>query len=215
MDDSKDFIASQREEHMGQQYGAPLAHYQDEFASADPTALSARSGVPYDDATAQFSLRLLGRATRVSWPTLDVIDVETESAQSTKVRILLACLLLHGKLVPSAGKFKAYNEIPWGDHYYKAFEGRCIKRLAGQFGYNLAAFDAKCSRLGMTQLKGADSCWEVEIVDGVYMRLALWEADDEFPTSAQITFSDNAELAFSAEELAVVGDVVMSALSKA
>ena len=40
----------------------------------------------------------------------------------------------------------------------------------------------------------------------------LWEGDDEFPPSSQILFSDNFPVSFQAEDMAVMGDVIIGAL---
>lgn len=211
-EDSVKKVQQLREERKGQKERVPLEHYLAEFAAASPVEMSARSGVSYDDATSSFELRVLGRQTKVSWPGLDVVDCATGKPASTNVRILIACLLLRGKLVPATGKYVAYTETPWGNHYFRAFENRCIKRLARTYGEDVDGFSQRCRCLGATERTGADACFDIELVDGVFMRLSLWEGDDEFPANAQITFSDNAVLAFSAEELAVAGDVVCAAL---
>ena len=201
-----------REERRGQKERAPLEHYLAEFAAASPEDMAARSGVPYDGDAGCFRLRVVGRPTTVSWPDLEVRDDATGESASTYTRILLACLLLRGKLVPATGTYLAYTEIPWGSHYFRAFEARCIKRLARTYGEDVEGFAARCRKLGAIERAGADACFDVELVDGVYVRLSLWEGDDEFPANAQITFSDNASLAFAAEELAVAGDVVLGAV---
>jgi hypothetical protein len=42
--------------------------------------------------------------------------------------------------------------------------------------------------------------------------MILWEGDDEFPPSAQILFSDNFPVSFQAEDMAVMGDVIIGAM---
>lgn len=44
------------------------------------------------------------------------------------------------------------------------------------------------------------------------IRLSIWEGDNEFPASAQILFSDNFSAAFTAEDIAVAGDITLNAL---
>ena len=39
-----------------------------------------------------------------------------------------------------------------------------------------------------------------------------WEGDDEFPPSSQILFSDNFPVSFAAEDMAVMGDVIIGSL---
>lgn len=203
-----------QEEHMGQKDAAPLEHYVQEFAAADPAVLSARSGVAYSADEQAFKLNLLGRPLSISWPDLVCIHTDTVEEQRTNVRILMACLLLRGKIVESQGGFLSYPEIPWGDHYFKAFQGRCIYRFAGMYRGEggVERFRRAAEALGGALAQAGDAAYDFEFVDGVLVRLILWEGDDEYPTTSQILFSDNTPLAFAAEELAAVGDVLLGRL---
>ena len=42
--------------------------------------------------------------------------------------------------------------------------------------------------------------------------MILWEGDEEFPPSSQILFSDNFPVSFQAEDMAVMGDVIIGSL---
>ena len=50
---------------------------------------------------------------------------------------------------------------------------------------------------------------------GLSIRFAVWNADDEFPPSSQILFSDNFQYAFSAEDLAYAGDIFIMVVKSA
>ena len=56
-----------------------------------------------------------------------------------------------------------------------------------------------------------DAAYEFEFLEDLKLCLILWEGEEEegFPPSAQILFSDNFPAAFSAEDVAYVGDIVM------
>jgi hypothetical protein len=43
--------------------------------------------------------------------------------------------------------------------------------------------------------------------------MIIWTGDEEFRPSAQILFSDNTPVAFSAEDAAVVGEVMIAAMT--
>ena len=59
---------------------------------------------------------------------------------------------------------------------------------------------------------GGDRAFDVPFLPGLTVRLLLWEGDEEFRPTAQILFSDNFSSAFSAEDIAVVGDVLLNAM---
>jgi len=54
----------------------------------------------------------------------------------------------------------------------------------------------------------------VEFIEGFTMRVILWRPGDAFPLNAQILFSGNFSLAFTAEDMAVVGNVLIDAMKK-
>ncbi|GHV81395.1 hypothetical protein AGMMS49944_31860 [Spirochaetia bacterium] len=61
-------------------------------------------------------------------------------------------------------------------------------------------------------LDKGDAGYRFELLNGLYMGLLIWAGDEEFPPSAQMLFDDNFVFAFTAEDLAVVGEVVVRRL---
>ena len=190
--------------------GVPMEHYKSVFAAADPAALSERSRVPYADGS--FSLTLLGRPVTVSWPDMVARFEDDGRETASNTRILLARLLLEGTLAPSRGALLAYTDMPWGNVYAQQFRGRCILRLAGTYGSNLAGFDSACERVAGTAAGSGDRSYDLPFLPGMTVRLILWEGDEEFRPTAQILFSDNFSAAFSAEDIAVAGDILLNAM---
>ena len=54
--------------------------------------------------------------------------------------------------------------------------------------------------------------YELSIYPGYQIQMILWEGDEEFPPSSQILFSDNFPVSFAAEDMAVMGDVIIGSL---
>jgi hypothetical protein len=107
--------------------------------------------------------------------------------------------------------------MPWGNVYYRNFEGRCLKRLAFGFGRDVPAFKRRFEQnpqLRAEALNTGDAGFRFEFINGLYISLSIWAADDEFPPSAQLLFDDNFVFAFGAEDLAVVGEVIIDRLKK-
>jgi len=190
--------------------GVPMEHYKAVFAAADPAALAERSRVPYDGE--KFLLTLLGRPVTVSWPDMITRYADDGTETASNIRILLGRLLLEGTLVPSQGQMLAYTDMPWGNVYAQQFRGRCILRLAGTYGANLAAFDEAASRVAAVPAGSGDRSYDLPFLPELMVRLILWEGDEEFRAAAQILFSDNFSSAFSAEDIAVVGDILLNAM---
>jgi hypothetical protein len=190
--------------------GVPMEHYKAVFAAADPAALSARSRVPYADG--KLTLTLLGRPVTVSWPDMVSRFEDSGAETASNTRILLARLLLEGALTPARGQLLAYTDMPWGNVYAQQFRGRCILRMAGTYGSNLPGFEAAAAAVAGVPAGSGDRSFDLPFLPGLTVRLILWEGDEEFPAQAQILFSDNFSAAFGAEDIAVVGDVLLNAM---
>lgn len=68
--------------------------------------------------------------------------------------------------------------------------------------------------MGAERVKMGDCAYRFEFINNLYMTFILWEGDDEFPPSAQILFDNNFPFAFSAEDVAVIGDVSIEYVSR-
>jgi hypothetical protein len=53
------------------------------------------------------------------------------------------------------------------------------------------------------------AAYRFEFMSGLFMQVYVWAGDDEFPPSAQMLFDDNFPSAFTAEDIAVIADVVI------
>ena len=197
----------------------PYEHYMEIYRGLDPQDISSRTNIPYERETQTFTLRLMGVTYQVSWPDYEVRHLDREDLQyyplegAANARILVLRYLTEGAAAPATGKFLTYREVPWGEVYFKQFQGRCLFRLAYGFGNKLQKFREIMEKLGGRPLSHGDAGYEFEFLNGLYLQFLLWEGDDEFPPSAQILFSDNFPVAFvMGEDMAVVGDVSIGAL---
>ena len=102
--------------------------------------------------------------------------------------------------------------MPWGEVYLRQFDGRCIKRLAFTYGNRLKYFKEIMEHIHAVPVDHGDIAYQVEIFPGYVVQMILWEGDDEFPPSSQILFSDNFPVSFAAEDMAVMGDVIIGSL---
>jgi len=130
----------------------------------------------------------------------------------TYARTLTIRFLLNGAEASGTGKFKTYREMPWGEVYLRQFDGRCIKRLAFSYGNRIKDFQAIMEHMHCVPVKHGDIAYQLEIFPDYLVQMILWEGDDEFPPSSQILFSDNFPISFQAEDMAVMGDVIIGSL---
>ena len=182
----------------------PLEHYLERFRSTELSEIAARTVLPAEGNT--LTLTLLGEPRRVTWP--DFAD----EGWTDKDRILALRFLLDGKRPGAAVGFLTYRELPWGETYDRQFHARCIARLAGTYGTRAKAFSDACVRLGGRPVGKTGTGYAVEFMPGLTVQLLLWEADEDFPASAQILFSDNFPAAFSAEDCVYVCEYILKRL---
>lgn len=197
----------------------PYEHYMEIYRGLNPEDISSRANIPYNAESRTFTLRLMRVTYQVSWPDYEVRHLDREDLQyyplegAANARILVLRYLTEGAAAPATGKFLTYREVPWGEVYFKQFQGRCLFRLAYGFGNKLQKFREIMEKLGARKLPHGDAGYEFEFLNGLYLQFLLWEGDEEFPPSAQILFSDNFPVAFvMGEDMAVVGDVSIGAL---
>jgi hypothetical protein len=200
-----------------QKDAVPLAHYQACYEKLDPHEAATRTGLAFDGTA--FHLRLMGADYRAAYPAFALQDAEGREISSAVEKILLIRYLCEGKYFPATDKRLAYNEIPWGEVYYRNFDGRCLKRLAHTFGHDIPGFkrlmEAIGEKLRAETLPVGDAGYRFEFLNDLFITVILWGADDEFPPSAQMLFDDNFIFAFTAEDLAAVGETVIKRLKQA
>ena len=195
----------------------PWEHYMTEYKTADPKEIAARLSIPYDEEKKMFTLTFLGTEYSVSYPDFTVSHKEDDMGyypleEMIYAKILTIRFLLHGAVSAGTGKYKTYREMPWGEVYLRQFDGRCIKRLAFTYGMRIGDFRKIMEHIHGKEISFGDVAYEVEIYPGYRIQMILWEGDEEFPPSSQILFSDNFPVSFAAEDMAVMGDVIIGSL---
>ena len=199
---------------INQKEEAPFAFYKERFTAADPAEISARLGLPFENGG--FSVTLLGTTYRISHPDC-VFTADREDAlgvTSLTVQVLLLRLLLLGKPAPETEDFKSFSELPWGEVYQKPFSGRILNRAAFTFGTRLDDFRRAAEKLGGKPISQGDAAYEFCFTENYRLRLILWEADDEFPPSAQLLYSANFPLGFSADDRVIAAETLLNSLKR-
>ena len=199
----------------------PFEHYLSEYQKLDPKEAAKRCGVEYDEERQQFHIRLMGYRYLVDFPEF-AVHKEDEDEEGTfllldmvPAKIIVLRFLLSAQVVKSSGKYLTYREVPWGEVYFRQFEGRCLMRLKFGFGFKLDKFaEGMEKRPGVKKLSLGDVSYDFEFINGLHVRFILWAGDEEFPPSSQILFEDNFPYAYQAEDLAVVGDISITTLKK-
>ena len=195
----------------------PWEHYLSQYQEADPKEIAERLGISYNEEEKSFTLKFLGTTYQISWPDFQVSHEADDMGfypleTMVYARTLTIRFLLNGAASTGTGKFKTYREMPWGEVYLRQFDGRCNTRLAFSYGNRIKDFQAIMEHIHCVQVEHGDIAYQLEIFPGYLVQMILWEGDDEFPPSSQILFSDNFPVSFQAEDMAVMGDVIIGSL---
>ena len=195
----------------------PWEHYLSQYQEADPKEIAGRLGISYDEEEKSFTLKFFGTTYQISWPDFQVSYEADDMGfypleTMVYARTLTIRFLLNGAASAGTGKFKTYREMPWGEVYLRQFDGRCIKRLAFSYGNRIKDFQTIMEHMHCIPVKHGDIAYQLEIFPGYLVQMILWEGDEEFPPSSQILFSDNFPISFQAEDMAVMGDVIIGSL---
>lgn len=193
----------------------PYEYYLKTYQEIDPKEISERTGFFYDEEKKVFTVVFMGSTYEISFPDYKISHKEDENGvypleEAMNAKIFMVRYLSEKAKAPSSGKFLTYREVPWGEVYFRQFQGRCLMRLAFSYGNKLEAFKKVMTAMGAKPLEQGDCAFELEFMEGFFIRLILWEGDDEFPPSSQILFSDNFAVTFAAEDLAVAGDICIN-----
>jgi hypothetical protein len=204
-------ITTQPVYEFGQMTGKPLEYYSGVFASLDPAEIAERTRVPYDAEQRRFTITLMGAKHTVGWP-----DARFDSVDPY-ARILMLRYLDEGRRIPPTGKYIAYNELPWGDVYSTNFQGRVIRRFLRAFGNDLDTFKSimeSTPGLATEREEKCDIGYKFDFMDGLPMKILVWEGDDEFPSAAQILYDETVVFGYTAEDIAVAGDILIDRLKR-
>lgn len=132
---------------------------------------------------------------------------------SPELSILLLRIVLEGVALPAHTRFLAYQELPRGAAYLPAFNRRCTQRLTREYE-EAQELSRACENLGATSFESrADAAYQFEFLPNVFVQFIFWEGDDEFPSQAQILFSDNVTACFTSEDMVVISEIIIRALA--
>lgn len=195
----------------------PFEHYKEEYVKKDPAEISARTGFLFSEEKQCFTVKFLGKDYEIGFPEFTVTRVQEDDdwcplVEMAAAQILVIRYLIEGCQATGTGKFLTYREVPWGEVYYRQFNGRCMMRLAFSYGSRIDAFCNALEKMGAEKIKAGDAGYEIQVFEGFFIRFQIWGGDEEFPPSSQILFSDNFPAAFHAEDLVVACDVILGTM---
>ncbi|MEG0075757.1 MAG: DUF3786 domain-containing protein [Eubacterium sp.] len=192
----------------------PYDYYKSLIKDRDPMDISIKSTCPYDPEKQLFTITLMSEIYLVKYPEGDVLLSNENTFNDYKLMTMILRYLLNAQGIPPMGTTIAYRDISGGNHYFKSFEGRCLKRFAFTFNNDSDGLKRAMEKMNAEPQRFGDLSYRFEFIDNMYLTVILWLGDDEFPPESQILFDSNITSGFDAEDLAVMGDIFIPILKK-
>lgn len=182
-----------------------LRHYKELYAKISPEEAAKRCRLPFDGR--RVTLAFMGRDYLLEFPEFDAAGL------SISEEILVLRYVSGGVYNKTGEKMLSYRELPWGEVYFKNFEGRCLLRFARTFGARSAEWERAMEEhkeLGAEKLPVSHPAYRFEFITHLFIEFHLWPGDDEFPASSQILFSDNVPDFYGAEDSAILCEQIIN-----
>ena len=113
------------------------------------------------------------------------------------------------------GRLTSFREFKEGQFYEPAFNSRTKDVLIKIFGEDPTPMLRAGEKLGGRIVSGWDAAVELSYFPCLPITCIVWRGDEEFPPEATVLFDETAELFFSAEDMAVAGQMAVLELVKA
>jgi len=190
----------------GQNYEMALQLARQAFAGRAPGEMASRAGAQFLSDDQAILIRYLNRMYRVAYPGGEVQGESGSEGILIGNRILILHYLASASGAPMENRLISYRELPAGNVYYNAFARFGIAPLAEFFGNRPELLQRAGAVLGATVIGLGNVGLRIPVLPGVPVTVTLWEADDEFPASANILFDASASSYLHTEDLAYVGE---------
>lgn len=193
----------------------PLAHYGAIYRHLDPHVVAKRTNLSFDSQNSVFNLHLVGTTHHVTWPDFWLTDVYGHECGTTYEAILMLRYLCEGVYVPATGREIAYREFADARLFESKFMALTIRQIIKEFGGDLDSFKRVMEahpELHAQALEKCDAGYRLMFLDGLPLSIRIWRGDDEFSPSAQVLFDENFRFAFSTEDIAVAGTILIERL---
>ena len=192
----------------------PYDHYRLLLKEEDPKVIQKNCNCLYDEEKQVFTVRVMGDSYSIYYPDGEVRNNKDEDFDNYKLKTMILRFLINAKGVPSTGESIAYRDVSGGNAYFACFQGRCLKRLAFTFNHDPEGLKKAMAKINAEPQDKGDLSWRFEFINEMYMTIILWFGDDEFPPESQILFDANFPSVFSAEDMAVMGDIFIPILKE-
>jgi len=178
----------------------------------DPGRVAAKAGCDFTQRT--LVVPHLDRSIAFELDSKKFIVRETGEEAPIWLAILALHYLNNADGQPPTGVLKHFREFKEGHFYEPAFNRRTKDILVQAFGNRPELMIKAALKLRGKLLATGDAAAELPYFPYIPITCILWRGDDEFPAEASVLFDETANLYFSAEDMAVAGQMAVLELLK-
>ena len=184
----------------------------EELAAMSPDTVAAASGAAILSAPQGFQMDFIGRPVTVTAPDMAVAwrDQKPGEEFSLTDAVLVLHYLTGAKGRPLTGEMVAYRQIPGGEFYTKAFNGRAEIPLAKTFGKAPGLLTKAVEAMGGEPVSGyGDEAGRFRVLPNIDIIVMLHLADEEFESEGKVLFDRNIGSYFSNEDISWLGSALV------
>ena len=160
----------------------------------------------------QLSLPVLGDDFQID---LNVGTVKDHTGQDVSVAwkiLALHYLLTHPTQLSNAA-FISFMDIPEARGYATPYQGRVLGRFLHTAGRDQITLDSAATRLAAKTLELAQVAYEFAVFPLIQMRIIWYPGDEEVPPGASFLYQQNIEQVLCVEDIVVMSELLVKALS--
>lgn len=164
-----------------------LAHekYLEGFLKSNPAKMAELGGGVFQDNV--ITIRHFADDYKVDCATGEV----SPKPASLLEEILILKYLQEAQGMEGPGKdYLAFIQLPCGSHHIKAFKAEVTDVIAKRFGADFKSFSAVAEKLGGIPAKDGDISYVLPFFPKIYVKVIVWEADEEFPAASNFLFDN-------------------------
>ena len=134
-----------------------------------------------------------------------LMNAETNEPAKPIDRILVLHYLNCDLPVPETNMFISFRDLPGGQFYWQSLRSRTVQPLVDKFQNNLDQLSKNLNRFDWKPIKYGDLGARIHVVGRLDITLIYRRADEEFPPTADILFTDNIKRVYTTEDVTVLG----------
>ncbi|MCL1803536.1 MAG: DUF3786 domain-containing protein [Eubacteriaceae bacterium] len=176
------------------------------FLAQSAQVMADRCQMEYDKSKGIILAPYLGTDYIVDCKTAIVTDAASgEPAERRESIDILHHLSFSQDGVKVIGELKPFYALKGVGHFYPAFQQSVMPRLTGAFAGKMGSFIAAAEKLGGMVTGHGDAAATLNLFPIVPIEYIMWDADDEFPCTANILFDVSITSATHPEDVPGLG----------